>query len=83
MPYGGSVNQMVPSFLTATSLGEFRRLPLYESHRTSTVPSLAVRVTRRLPCSHVTSRPSVSVVLPLLLLDGSRQTFRPPASVHP
>ncbi len=65
MPKGGSVNQMLPSLFTTTSFGEFSRLPSHESISTVTLPSYSVRVTRRPPCSHVTSRPWRSRVLPL------------------
>jgi len=82
MPYGGSVNQIVPSFATQASFGEFRRLPLYVEQRTSTFPSRSVRLTWRPLCSHETTRPRASTALPLVLRDGFRQTSRPFAGVH-
>jgi len=54
---GGSVNQMESSDFTTMSLGEFRRLPFHFSAMTESEPSISVRVTRRVRCSHVTSRP--------------------------
>src|SRR3954447_21845689 len=63
-PYGGSVNQTVPSDFTTTSLGELNFLPSNEPTSTTTDPSSSVRDTRLESCSHVTSRPSRSIVLP-------------------
>ena len=65
MPNGGSVNQTDPSDFTTTSFGEFSRLPANPSASTVMPPSYSVRVTRRVPCSQVTSRPCRSRVLPL------------------
>src|SRR5207244_28631 len=56
MPKIGSVNQMEPSDLTTTSLGELRRWPCQVSIKTVRVPSYSVRVTRRPPCSQVIER---------------------------
>jgi len=44
------------------------------------LPSYSVRVTRRLSCSQLTSRPWRSRVLPLALFDGWRKTLTVPAS---
>ena len=80
MPKRGSVNQIEPSDFTTTSFGEFSRLPSKRSQITVIVPSYSVRVTRRLRCSQVTSRPCRSRVLPLALLDGLRNTLVAPVS---
>ncbi len=45
-----------------------------------TVPSYSVRVTRRLSCSQVTSRPWRSRVLPFEKFDGLRNTLTAPVS---
>ena len=74
MPYDGSVNQIESSDFTTTSLGEFNRLPCQRSATTVIEPSISVRVTRRVKCSQVTSRPWLSMVLPLELLEGARNT---------
>src|SRR6516164_45525 len=70
MPNGGSVNQIESSDLTTMSLGELSGLPSNLSISTLTLPSYSVRVTRRVSCSQVTSRPWRSRVLPLALFDG-------------
>ncbi len=44
------------------------------------LPSYSVRVTRRLSCSQVTSRPWRSRVLPLAKFDGLRKTLTRPVS---
>ena len=44
------------------------------------LPSCSVRVTRRVRCSQVTSRPCRSRVLPLLLFDGSRYGVTSPVT---
>src|SRR5262249_30919947 len=44
------------------------------------VPSCSVRVTRRASCSHDTSRPWRSRVLPLVLFDGLRKMLTTPVS---
>ena len=83
MPKGGSVNQIEPSDLTTTSFGELSGLPSTPSKRlqmTVIVPSCSVRVTRRPPCSQVTSRPWRSRVLPLALFEGLRKTLTSPVS---
>src|ERR1700760_875319 len=80
MPNEGSVNQIEPSDFTTTSLGEFRRLPSYPSISTVIEPSYSVRVTRRLRCSHVTSRPCRSRVLPLAFHEVLRNTLTAPVS---
>src|SRR5438876_12380091 len=72
MPNGGSVNQIESSDLTTTSLGELSGLPSNLSMSTVTLPSYSVRVTRRVSCSQVTSRPWRSRVLPAALLEGWR-----------
>ena len=72
MPKVGSVNQIEPSDLTTTSLGEFRRLPSNESISVVMEPSYSVRMTLRPPCRQVTSRPWRSRVLPLAKLEGLR-----------
>ena len=59
------MNQTEPSERTTTSLGLLSRLPSNESASTVIEPSCSVRVTRRLPCSQVTSRPCGSTVWPL------------------
>ena len=64
------MNQIESSRLTTTSLGELRRLPCHLSARTEIEPSNSVLVTRRVRCSQVTSRPSLSTVLPFELFDG-------------
>ena len=43
-------------------------------------PSYSVRVTRRVSCSQVTSRPWRSRVLPLALCEGLRKTLTAPVS---
>jgi hypothetical protein len=43
-------------------------------------PSYSVRVTRRISCSQVRSRPCRSRVLPLALWDGFRKTLMAPVS---
>jgi len=48
-------------------------LPSKESISTVIEPSYSVRVTRRPPCSQVTSRPCRSRVLPLAKFDGLRK----------
>ena len=53
-----------------TSLGAFNGFPPQLFIRTVMVPSCSVRVTRRVRCSQVTSRPCLSRVFPLLLFDG-------------
>src|SRR5262249_53772556 len=79
----GSENQIEPSDLTTTSFGELSGLPSNLSTRTVTVPSYSVRVTRRVLCSQVTSRPWRSRASPLELLDGCRETVvRPVISSH-
>src|SRR5260370_1103940 len=80
MPKGGSVNHTLSSDFTTTSLGELSRLFSKRSIRTVTVPSYSVRVTRRLSCSQVTSRPWRSRVLPLEWFDGLRKTEAAPVS---
>ena len=59
------MNQIEPSDLTTTSFGRVERLALEPVGTTVIVPSYSVRVTRRVPCSQVTSRPWRSRVLPL------------------
>ena len=44
------------------------------------VPSYSVRVTRRVSCSQVSSRPWRSRVLPLALCEGLRNTLTAPVS---
>ena len=44
------------------------------------LPSYSVLVTRRVPCSQVTSRPCRSRVFPLPLLEGSRKTVTAPVA---
>ena len=80
MPKSGSVNQIEPSDFTTTSFGEFSRLPSKVSISTVIVPSYSVRVTRRPPCSQVTSRPWRSRVLPLAKFDGLRKMLTAPVS---
>src|ERR1700675_4754520 len=70
MPKIGSVNHTDPSDLTTTSLGEFSCLCSKRLQITVIDPSCSVRVTRRMPCSQVMSRPWRSRVLPLALFDG-------------
>ena len=62
---GGSENQIVPSDLTTTSLGEFGRFPSKLSARTVTSPSSSVRSTHLRRCEQVMRRPSRSRVWPL------------------
>ena len=66
------MNQIESSDFTTTSFGELSRLPSKRSISTVMVPSYSVRVTRRVSCSQVTSRPWRSRVLPLALFDGLR-----------
>jgi len=80
MPTGGSVNQMESSDFTITSLGELSGLPSNLSISTVIVPSCSVRVTLRVSCSQVTSRPCRSRVLPLTLSEGWRKTLTAPVS---
>ena len=44
------------------------------------LPSYSVLVTRRVPCSQVTSRPRRSRVFPLPLLEGSRKMVTAPVA---
>ncbi|CAJ7185256.1 Uncharacterised protein [Burkholderia pseudomallei] len=74
MPKSGSLNQIEPSDFTITSFGELKRLPANRSASTVIEPSYSVRVTRRVKCSQVTSRPARSRVLPFALFDGWRNT---------
>ena len=81
MPKLGSENQIDPSDLTMTSLGEFNRLPSKESANTVIDPSYSVRVTLRLKCSQLTKRPWRSRVLPFAHCEGWRKMLqRPEAS---
>src|SRR5579872_3482494 len=80
MPKRGSVNQIEPSDFTTTSFGELSRLPSKRSQITVMEPSYSVRVTRRVRCSQVTSRPCRSRVLPLPLFDGLRKIPTAPDS---
>ena len=80
MPNGGSVNQIDPSDLQTMSLGELSALPSYRSATVTTAPSYSVRDTRRRPCSHVSSRPCRSRVLPFAKPDGLRNTPTAPVS---
>src|SRR5258706_10895888 len=80
MPKGGSVNQIEPSDLQTTSLGALSGLPSNLSAITVIEPSYSVRVTRRVSCSQVTSRPWRSRVLPLALFEGLRYTVTAPVS---
>ena len=80
MPNGGSVNQTESSDFTTRSFGELSGLPSNLSISTVTEPSYSVRVTRRLSCSQVTSRPWRSQVLPLALFEGLRNTLTRPVS---
>lgn len=63
-----TLNQIDPSDLQTTSLGELSGLPSWRSATVETVPSYSVRETR----SHVSSRPCRSRVLPFAKLDGFR-----------
>ena len=74
------MNQMEPSDRQTTSFGELRGLPSKRSAITVTPPSGSVRVTRRVSCSQVTSRPWRSRVLPLELWEGLRKTLIVPVS---
>src|SRR5215469_2238963 len=80
MPNSGSVNQIEPSDLTTTSLGELRRLPSKLSRMVVRLPSGSVRLTRLPPCSQLTRRPWRSRVLPLVKLEGLRNTETAPVS---
>src|SRR6218665_854200 len=64
---------MLPSERTTTSLGEFRRLPCQCEASTVIEPSCSVRVTRRVRCSQLSSRPLRSAGWPLLVLAGFRE----------
>jgi hypothetical protein len=74
------VNQIEPSDLQTTSLGELSGLPSNLSAITVMVPSYSVRVTRRVSCSQVRRRPWRSRVLPLPLFEGLRNTVTAPVS---
>jgi hypothetical protein len=74
------VNQIDPSDLQTTSLGEFSALPSKRSATTVIVPSYSVRVTRRASCSQVRRRPWRSRELPFALFDGLRNTLIAPVS---
>ena len=74
------MNQIEPSFRHTTSFGELRGLPSNRSAITVIVPSCSVRVTRRVSCSQVTSRPWRSRVLPFALWEGLRKTLIAPVS---
>src|SRR5882672_11603374 len=80
MPNGGSENQIEPSDLHTTSLGELSGLPWKRSASTVRVPSCSVRVTRRASCSQDTRRPWRSRVLPFVLFEGLRKTLTAPVS---
>src|SRR5579862_5983024 len=80
MPKTGSVNHTDPSDLTTTSLGELSGFLSKRLQMTVIEPSCSVRVTRRMPCSQVTSRPWRSRVLPLALFDGFLKTEVSPVS---
>src|SRR5260221_6270959 len=80
MPKVGSVNQTDRSDLTTTSLGELSGLCSKRLQITVIEPSCSVRVTRRMPCSQVTSLPWRSRVLPLALFDGLRKIVVSPVS---
>ena len=69
------MNQIESSDFTTTSFGELSGLPSNLSISTVMVPSYSVRVTRRVSCSQVTSRPWRSRVLPLALFEGLRKTL--------
>jgi hypothetical protein len=62
-----------------TSLGEFSRRPSNASASTVIVPSCSVRVTRRMKCSQLISRPWRSTELPLELKLGERNTDTDPS----
>jgi hypothetical protein len=59
------VNQIESSDFTTTSFGRVEPLALVVVGDDVMRPSISVRVTRRLPCSHETSRPWRSTVWPL------------------
>src|SRR5438045_2239222 len=80
MPNGGSLNQIEPSDLQTMSFGALSGLPSNLSAITVIEPSYSVRVTRRVSCSQVRSRPCRSRVLPLALLEGLRNTLTAPVS---
>ena len=73
-------------------MGLFRRLPSKLSTSTVRLPSASTREMRRLPCSQMTSRPSVSMVRPFDEIDrrpsrspsktGSMNGLAPSAAVH-
>jgi hypothetical protein len=74
---------MDPSDLTTTSFGELSGLPSNRSRITVRLPSCSVRVTRRVPCSQVTSRPwsilgvAVGVVRRFAEYDDEPRLFLP------
>ena len=74
------MNQIEPSDFTTTSFGELSGLPSNLSATVVMVPSYSVREIRRPPCSHVTSRPWRSRVLPLEKFDGFRKMLAVPVS---
>ena len=72
---GGICGPDEPSEATTASFGEFSFLPVCLSAMMITEPSSSVRVTRRPLCSHVSRRPSRSMVLPFEFNDGWRYTL--------
>src|SRR5882724_11013853 len=74
---------MLPSDFTTASFGELSRLPCQWLASTVTLPSCSVRVTQRVRCWQLTSRPCRSVVFPLELSAGCRNTeVDPSVSSH-
>src|SRR4029450_9996590 len=70
----------MPSGCGTMSFGELRRLPLYDSAITDSVPLCSKRTTRRARCWHDCCRPWKSNVLPLVLFDGLLYTVTRPSS---
>jgi hypothetical protein len=78
-PYVGSVKMIEPSEATITSLGLFSSLSPQWVARVSRSPSpaFASRTTELVTCSQTIRSPSLSSVIPLHLLLGSRRTVTP------
>src|SRR5437879_144825 len=76
-PYVGSVKMIEPSLATITSFGLFSSLSCQCVASVSRVPSGRSRTTELVTCSQTIRFPSLSRVIPLHLLLGSRSTVTP------
>src|SRR3954468_19476117 len=76
-PYVGSVKMIEPSEATITSFGLFSSLSPQCVASVSRVPSGRSRTTELVTCSQTIRLPSLSSVMPLHLLLGSRSTDTP------